>query len=141
MLAAGGIVSGAHVAACLTLGAAGVVVGTRFCFTPESLYSDQHKRALISAGPTSTMRSMAFDQLRSQVWPAGIDGRGLDIPAVRDVEAGADIAEARKKLAEGVRRGDAHSTIVWAGTGVGLVSELKPAAVGHRNSACVGTHS
>ena len=46
MLAAGGLSSGAHLAAFLTLGAAGAVVGTRFLVAEESLYSDVQKRAV-----------------------------------------------------------------------------------------------
>jgi hypothetical protein len=78
IIGAGGLATGGHVAELLARGAAGAVLGTRFLLTPESLYSDAHKQALISAQSTTSVRSMAFDQARGTLgWPSGVDGRGL----------------------------------------------------------------
>ena len=78
ILAAGGLSNGAHVASLLTLGASGVVLGTRFLLSPESLYTDAQRQALISAGSTLSVRTMAFDHARGTLgWPRGIDGRGI----------------------------------------------------------------
>lgn len=66
ILAAGGIANGAHVAALLTLGASGVVMGTRFLLTPESLYSPAQKAALLAAHCTTTVPSTAFDHVRER---------------------------------------------------------------------------
>ena len=78
VLAAGGMATGAHVAAVLALGASGAVLGTRFLLTPESLYTDTQKKALADADSRSTTRTMAFDYARGTIgWPDGIDGRGL----------------------------------------------------------------
>ena len=130
MLAAGGLSSGAHLAAFLTLGAAGAVVGTRFLLAQESLYSDVQKRAIIAAKSGSAVRSYIFDQLRDTTgWPAGVDGRALAMPAVAAVETGADIARMKEEVAEGAKRGDIHSVIAWAGTGVGQVDRPQPAKV------------
>src|SRR6266851_3171386 len=130
VLAAGGLSSGAHLAAFLTLGAAGAVVGTRFLVAEESLYSDVQKRAVIAAKSGSAVRSYVFDELRNTTgWPAGVDGRGLAMPAVAAVESGADITQIKKEVAEGTKRGDPHSVVTWAGTGVGQLSRLQPAKV------------
>ncbi|HDP25306.1 MAG TPA: nitronate monooxygenase [Deltaproteobacteria bacterium] len=51
VIAAGGISTGAQMAAALALGACGVVVGTRLIATPEAQASDAYKQALIAAGP------------------------------------------------------------------------------------------
>lgn len=78
VIGAGGLATGRHVAELLGLGAAGAVLGTRFLLTPESLYSDAHKQALVAAGSSSSVRSMAFDQARGTLgWPSGVNGRGL----------------------------------------------------------------
>lgn len=78
ILAAGGLSHGAHIASLLALGADGVVLGTRFLLSPESLYTDPQRQALVAAGLTSSVRTMAFDHVRSTLgWPQGIDGRGL----------------------------------------------------------------
>ena len=130
VLAAGGLSSGAHLSAFLTLGAAGAVVGTRFLFAQESLYSDVQKRAIIAAKSGSTVRSYVYDRLRDTTgWPAGTDGRGLAMPAVAAVESGADIALIKEEVAEGAKRGDPSSVITWAGTGVGELNRLQPAKV------------
>jgi len=78
VIGAGGLATGGHVAELLGLGAAGAVLGTRFLLTPESLYSDAHKQALVAAVSSSSVRSMAFDQVRGTLgWPSGVNGRGL----------------------------------------------------------------
>jgi nitronate monooxygenase len=130
VLAAGGLSSGGHLAAFLTLGAAGAVVGTRFLVAEESLYSDVQKRAIIAAKSGSAVRSYVFDELRNSTgWPAGVDGRALSIPALTAVEGGADITQIKEEVAEGTKRGDPNSVIAWAGTGVGQLSRLQPAKV------------
>lgn len=128
VLAAGGLSNGAHLAAFLTLGAAGAVVGTRFLFAHESIYSDAQKRVIIAAKSESSVRSYVFDELRGTTgWPAGTDGRALAMPAVAAVESGADIAQMKEEVAEGAKRGDPRSVIAWAGTGVGQPNRLQPA--------------
>ena len=128
MLAAGGLSNGGHLAAFLTLGASGGVVGTRFLVAEESQYSEVQKRAIIAA--KSSVRSYVFDELRGTTgWPAGVDGRGLSIPALAAVESGADIAQIKQEVAEGTKRGDPSSVITWAGTGVGELNRLQPAKV------------
>ena len=78
LLAAGGVATGSQVAALLALGASGVVLGTRFLLSPESLYTDAQRRALLDAESTQSVRTMAFDYARNTLgWPKGIDGRGL----------------------------------------------------------------
>ncbi len=51
VIAAGGISTGAQMAAALALGACGVVVGTRLIATPEARASAAYKAAVIAAGP------------------------------------------------------------------------------------------
>lgn len=78
ILGAGGLANGAHIASLLTLGASGVVLGTRFLLSPESLYTDKQRQALIAANSDASVRTMAFDHARNTLeWPRGIDGRGL----------------------------------------------------------------
>ncbi|KAJ7918685.1 Nitronate monooxygenase-domain-containing protein [Mycena leptocephala] len=63
VLAAGGLANGGHVAAALTLGADGVVLGTRFLLAHESLYSDIQRKALVSANSEMSVRSMVLRPL------------------------------------------------------------------------------
>lgn len=54
VIAAGGIATGAQVAAALALGAAGVQVGSRFAITQESSGHAAFKQAVVDAGPGDT---------------------------------------------------------------------------------------
>jgi nitronate monooxygenase len=78
IIGAGGVADGSQVAALLTLGASGAVLGTRFLLSPESLYSDAQRKVLVEANSSQSVRTMAFDEARGTVgWPKGIDGRGI----------------------------------------------------------------
>jgi len=108
VLAAGGLSTGSHVAALLTLGASGVALGSRFLLSPEARYSPSQKAALLRAHATSTVRTDAFDRARGTLgWPSGVDGRAFQ---------------------KAVSEDDADGMVVWAGTGIGVVDEIKPAA-------------
>ena len=65
VLAAGGIATGADVAALLRAGAAGCRVGTRFICTSEANAHEQYKRALVAAAAEDTTYTEAF----SVMWP------------------------------------------------------------------------
>ena len=60
VVAAGGISDGRGLAAALTLGAQGVLMGTRFIATAESTAQDFHKQALVAAESDDTTLSDAF---------------------------------------------------------------------------------
>ena len=131
LLAAGGVVNGRQIASLLVLGVAGVVLGTRFLMTTESLYSDAQKQALVAAKSDMTVRTMAFDRARGTLqWPTGVDGRGLYNSTVRDAESGeVDMVVVHEKFRQGVRSSDPDRMLVWSGMGVGLISEIKGARV------------
>ena len=131
IIAAGGISTGAQIAALLTLGASGVVLGTRFLFTPECMYSDQMKAVLIDAGLNSTARSLAFDEInRTAMWPEGIDGRAIANDILVDYnKEGLDLEMRLKKADEDKAKGKTDRLVIWAGVGVGHVKEIKGAPV------------
>ncbi|THU99169.1 NPD-domain-containing protein [Dendrothele bispora CBS 962.96] len=129
VLAAGGLATGAHIAAMLALGASGSVLGTRFLLSPESLYTDVQKKALVDAKDNSTVRTMAFDTVRETLgWPAGIDGRALKNDTVQDFDCGTPINVLQDKFKEGTKSGNPSRMLVWSGTGVALMKEVNPAA-------------
>jgi NAD(P)H-dependent flavin oxidoreductase YrpB (nitropropane dioxygenase family) len=64
VVAAGGISTGAQILACLSCGADGVWMGTRFIPTEESDAEDEHKDAILGANEAgSTVRSRLVDGL------------------------------------------------------------------------------
>jgi nitronate monooxygenase len=98
--------------------------------TPESLYTDAQRQALLAAKDSSTVRTLAFDRARGTLgWPNGVDGRALFNDTVKDDDNGVSIDEVKKNFAEGVAKGDANRMLVWAGTGVSLMTEVKDAKV------------
>ncbi len=60
VLAAGGIMTGRAIAACLTLGAAAAQMGTAFLATDESGFSEAQRKALFAAGEAGTALTQAF---------------------------------------------------------------------------------
>lgn len=46
-----------------------------------------------------------------------------------DFEKGVDMETLRARYEEGTRKGDVDRIVVWAGAGVGLMNEIKPAKV------------
>ncbi|KAF7798016.1 hypothetical protein EIP86_009226 [Pleurotus ostreatoroseus] len=126
VLPAGGITTGAQVAAFLALGASGVVMGTRFLLTPDSSLSASQRQALLNADATQTVRSTAFDQARNTLgWPQGVDGRALRNKITHDVEQGIDMRTIQERVAEGTKQGAPEYSIIFAGTGVGEIHEVK----------------
>jgi len=137
LVAAGGIVDGRGVAAALALGADGVVMGTRFLASTEiTLPHEGYRAALLETkdGGQNTIRAKVFDELKGpNIWPVLYDGRGIVTESYTDHIGGMDIEEIRRLHKEAVEGEDAGFGIegrraaVWAGTGVGLVSEIKAA--------------
>ncbi|KIY64832.1 2-nitropropane dioxygenase [Cylindrobasidium torrendii FP15055 ss-10] len=127
LVAAGGITTGAHTASMLTLGADGVVMGTRFLMTPESGYSDMKKDILLKAGLNASTKSTAFDESISSPWPKTITGRGITNGIIRDAEGGLSLDERVANARKDAEEGKMDRTIVWTGTGSGLITELNPA--------------
>ncbi|KAF2480818.1 hypothetical protein BDY17DRAFT_302449 [Neohortaea acidophila] len=138
LVAAGGIVDGRSAAAAFALGAQGVVMGTRFLSARETNVHPVYQEALVAAsdGGQSTRRSKLFDNLRGpNIWPGAYDGRSILMQSWADHESGVGIEEIRKRHKEALKDDDkgfnadrSGRAVMWAGTGVGLVKKVQPAA-------------
>ena len=131
VVGAGGIADGRGLAAAMALGAAGVLMGTRFYATRESAVPAAAKQRVVAASGDDTQRSIVFDILRRNVWPAPFTGRclrnahldkwlGREVDLLRDQEA-----EARK-YAAAREAGDYDVAAVIAGEASGLVQDVPP---------------
>jgi len=138
VLASGGIVDARGAFAALALGAEGVVMGTRFLASPETVVPHPGYRERVLAtrdGAVNTIRAKVFDELKGpNIWPVAYDGRALVSRSWREsAEEGASIEAIRKGHAEAVGKedggygADSDRAVVWVGSAVGLVNEMKGA--------------
>lgn len=137
IVAAGGISDGSAVAAALTLGADGVVMGTRFLAAEETTVHPAYQSAILDTedGGQTTVRAKVFDELAGpSIWPRDFDGRALIAQSYKDHIKGISIDDIRKSHAEAKQTShlgfdqENRRAAIWAGTGVGLVRERAPAA-------------
>jgi nitronate monooxygenase len=131
VLAAGGIVDGQGLAAALSFGASGVLMGTRFLATPESPATPAHKQAILAAQLGDTVASPMLDILRGEEWP-GIQVRTFRNPltarwAGHEAELRSAVAEVRAEQERARAAGDDSLTIRLVGEGAARIHDLKPA--------------
>jgi nitronate monooxygenase len=133
VLAAGGIADGRGLAAALSLGAAGVLVGTRFLAAAESLAHANAKARVAAAGGDDTLRTRVFDIGRAIDWPQEYTGRAIanDFSARWHGREGGLTANAETEKARyfaAADKGDTGTMVVWAGEGLDLIKAVEPAA-------------
>lgn len=136
LIAAGGIMDGRGVAASLTLGASGVVMGTRYLACPEANIAKGYQDSVLGAfdGGVNTARGKLYDCLRGTTdWPAHYGGRSVLNQSWHDAAKGMSFEENKRLYDDALQLGDegwgekARLT-TYAGTGVGLVKSVKPAS-------------
>ena len=133
VLAAGGVADGRGLAAALTLGADGVVVGTRFWASAEALVSPRaHERALGASGD-STYRTRVYDHVRRLDWPPEYNERALSNPFVdrwhdNEAELLASLPDAVNTFEAAVAAEDFGAAAILIGESIGLVDTVRPAA-------------
>jgi nitronate monooxygenase len=134
IFAAGGISDGRGVAAALACGAEGVVIGTRFLASKEvDVPTEAYRKAILETkdGGLTTSRATVFDELAGKsIWPSHYDGRAIAGASLKEFNAGVDMEEIRKKYAIAIKEthrgyGEEVRAAVWAGAGIGLVTEVK----------------
>ncbi|MCZ2838097.1 NAD(P)H-dependent flavin oxidoreductase [Modestobacter sp. VKM Ac-2985] len=132
VLAAGGVATGAGLAAVLVAGAAGAWIGTPFLSCTEAANSPAARERIRAAGGDDTVLTSAFDIAQELPWPARWPGRALvneftQLWHGRETELRGDTAAAdlvRRARAEG----DLENTPVYAGESVGLVTREESAS-------------
>jgi nitronate monooxygenase len=125
VIAAGGIVDGRGLVAALALGAAGVMLGTRFIATRESIAPSFFKDAVIAAGAGDTVITSAFSGLPMRTLRnrfATAYGDAPVLPPMLQSSAADDIFKAA------AQRGDAEYFPMPAGESAGLITDLPSAA-------------
>jgi len=126
VVASGGIADGRGLVAALALGAQGILLGTRFVATRESMAHEFYKRALIERDGTATVVTDAF---------TGLYARALRNAYLDDyAHSGAPVlpgltqrAAAQDIFAASAARGTGDYFPMFAGQSVGLIRDLPSA--------------
>jgi nitronate monooxygenase len=131
--AAGGIGDGRGLAAMMMLGAAGVLLGTRFYSSQECDGAEEAKKRICAATSGSTVRGIIFDLSRNNVWPAPFNGRCLINDHARrwtgrELELLQNVKTVAAEYADAKAAGNFDIAAVIAGEAVGLIHDIPPAA-------------
>ncbi|KAF1945410.1 oxidoreductase 2-nitropropane dioxygenase [Clathrospora elynae] len=134
IIAAGGIAEQRSAAAAMTLGASGVVLGTRLLASYEANISKGYRDEVLRAsdGGQTTVRTKVYDTLRNTNWAATHNARGVINKTYFDAMDGMGEEENRRLYTEETNKGDAgwgveNRMTTYAGSAVGLVKEVKGA--------------
>ena len=131
VVAAGGIADGRGLAAALSLGAAGVSMGTRFTATRESLWDQAMKEKAVASGGDQTAQTRVFDIVRGAAWPSIYPGRALRNDFFAEWHGKEEVLAERQKTAEtaylATAADDFAQRVVWAGESVDLVRDIPSA--------------
>ena len=112
--------------------AEGVLTGTRFYASEESLGHSEAKRRIVAAKGGETACSRAFDISRGIAWPEGYTGRvlrnaHLDRWLGHEEELAAKSDEIRSDYAAARERGDFDVAAIIAGEGSAVIHDIPPA--------------
>lgn len=134
VLVAGGVGDGKGLAAALAMGAAGVVMGTRFKASEEFAGNPAHKAAIISSDGGDTISDLSNDGAYPFRWPENVRGRVVATPFGRHWAGRVEELRARAESYDSPRGIFSDATLDppldlnWAGESSGLVEEVLPAA-------------
>lgn len=127
LLAAGGIVSGAQMAAVMALGADGVQIGTRFAATVESSSNPRFKQAIVDAQESDTVLTL------KNLVPVRMIKSPFALRCIENEMRGATKIEnaellGHKREQRGMFEGDWQEGQFEAGMGAALIHDIPPAA-------------
>lgn len=127
VLAAGGIATGAQVAAALALGAAGVQIGSRFAITQESSGHAAFKQAVVEAGAADThlvLKSHVPVRLLRNAFRDRITA--LEAGGATRDELAAELGQGRAR--RGMHEGDLQEGELEIGQVAGLIDDIPAVA-------------
>jgi len=147
VVAAGGIATGAGVAAALAAGAQGALLGTRFLASPEAFATDSYKERIVAASAEDTVHTTLFGVgwpdaphrvIRNRAvreWeaagrppPGARPGEGTTIGKARFGAAVVEVPRYSLMSPLGSFEGDPELAALYAGESCSLVHNVRPAA-------------
>ncbi|KOS39759.1 hypothetical protein ACN38_g9378 [Penicillium nordicum] len=127
ILAAGGIVDERGCVAALSLGADGIVMGTRFVATSECPAPSAIKQTIVSGrdGGASTIKSIRHDVFQStDLFPRQYDGRAIIGVNYEDSRDGVSDEEIIRRYNAAKEAGEHQRRTVWAGASIGSINAV-----------------
>ena len=130
-VASGGMADGRSLVAALSLGADGVLLGTRFLASAESPLHANFKQAILDSDGHDTLLSEIPDLAAGLVWPGAMSrsrrNRFIERWAGREWALRQGRAEAHAALQAARRNGDADEAVLSMGQDAGLIHDILPA--------------
>jgi NAD(P)H-dependent flavin oxidoreductase YrpB (nitropropane dioxygenase family) len=124
VLAAGGFVDGAGLAAALALGADGVLLGTRFLATDEAPVEEAYKDAIVGSDGSDTIVTTVNDTMTGRDWP----GAWVRMKRTPFVERWLGREPELQRRRQQVREALTEDDLIYFGQSAGLIDSIKPAA-------------
>ncbi|MCZ2111872.1 MAG: nitronate monooxygenase [Dehalococcoidia bacterium] len=130
---AGGVANGRGLAAALAMGAAGVVMGTRFKASAEFAGTETQKAGIVRSDGSNTVQDGINDIAYGLSWPSPILGRTLESKFTREWlgrdEELREVVASQPMFAFAQQLAKSPDTEVnWAGESSGLIDDILPAA-------------
>ena len=130
VVAAGGIATGAQLAASLLLGAQAVLMGTRFLATDEGPWPPSFKRAILGSDGHDTMLTEIPDIAKGSVWPGAFDrarrNRLIEDWAGRENELRRQRSRVAEAMARALKEDDPENGELNFGQAAGLIDSVEP---------------
>jgi nitronate monooxygenase len=128
VLAAGGVADGRGLAAALSLGADGAVVGSRLWAAQESPVPTAARARALAAGSDDTVRSTVFDIVRGYPWPQGYGGRALRNDFIgrwygSEDALRANLLDVQRDYRAAVDTADFDTAGIHIGEGIGIIHD------------------
>lgn len=132
LVAAGGIADGRGLAAALMLGAEGVLIGSRFWASSESLAHRNMIKQAIKATGDETIRSSVMDIARNRNWPKPFTARVLNNEFTKEWHGKEMSLAAKEGLFEDYQKawnkGDTKLANTFVGEATGLIKDAPSAS-------------
>jgi len=131
VVAAGGIADGRGLAAALSLGAEGILLGTRFLASVESPLHPNFKQAIVDSDGHDTVLTEIPDICQAKVWPGAMSratrNTFIERWSGREWALRQNQVEALAQMREGRQSGDIEEASLSMGQDAGLIHEVLPA--------------
>lgn len=132
LCAAGGIADGRGLAAALSLGADGILMGSRLWAATEAAVHPNMHDAAVGATGDETIRSSVMDMARQRDWPEGYTARVLKNAFThywhgREHDLEEELDRVVPEYQEAWDKGDTDYANVFVGEATGLIHDIQPA--------------